>query len=108
METSRKVARQHFLRAFLEEAKDGKVFTVDFIKKNGEHRTMNARLGVKKGVSGKGMAYKPTDRGLLPVYDMQNQGFRMINFDTIMGVTIHGRRIENLSYSDNQIKSEEL
>lgn len=101
-------ARQHFLSSFINEAQDGKTFTVEFVKKNGEHRTMNARLGVNKGKTGKGMKYNPTERGLLPVYDMQKKGFRMINFDTIQRVTIHGRTIENLSYTDNAIEQEEL
>jgi pyruvate/2-oxoglutarate/acetoin dehydrogenase E1 component len=106
--TQRTVARQHFLASFIDEAKDGKTFTVEFIKKDGSNRVMNARLGVKKGTTGTGMAYKPTDRGLLPVYDMQKRAFRMINFDTIIAYTIHGRRIENLAYSDNEIDSQEL
>lgn len=106
--TKREVARQHFLSAFIEEAQDGKAFSVEFVKKNGELRKMNARLGVNKGKSGKGMKYEPTKRGLLPVYDMQKQGFRMINFDTIQRVVIHGRVIENLAYSDNEIIAEEL
>lgn len=106
--TTRRVARQHFLKSFIEEAKDGKVFTVEFIKKNGELRKMNARLGVKKGITGNGMKYKPTDKGLLPVYDMQKQGFRMINFETIVSYTIHGRRTENLSYNDNLTKEVEM
>tara|TARA_R110000822_G_scaffold36734_2_gene103184 strand:+ start:1203 stop:1532 length:330 start_codon:yes stop_codon:yes gene_type:complete len=101
-------ARQQFLSAFINEAKDGKTFTVEFIKKDGTPRVMNARLGVKKGTTGEGMKYKPTERGLLPVYDMQNGGFRMINFATITAYTIHGRRVENLSYSDSEIKTEEL
>lgn len=103
-----KVARQHFLQSFINEAKDGKTFTVEFIKKDGTPRIMNARLGVKKGTTGKGMAYKPTDRGLLPVYDMQKGAFRMINFDTITAYTIHGRRVENVAYNDNAINTEEL
>lgn len=106
--TKREVARQHFLKAFISEAQDGKTFTVEFTKKNGEHRVMNARLGVKKGKTGKGLKYRPTERGLLPVYDMQKQGFRMINFDTIQRVTIHGRVIENLAYSDSEIQIQEL
>lgn len=35
----------------------GKFFTVTFIKKDGTIRKMNARLGVTKGLTGKGMAY---------------------------------------------------
>ena len=37
----------------------GTIFTVTFVKRTtGETRTMNARLGVKRGVTGVGMARK--------------------------------------------------
>jgi len=85
-----KLSTKLFMKGFIEQAKSGKVFTVEFIKKNGELRVMNARLGVKKGTNGQGMKYKPTERGLLPVYDMQNGGFRMINFKTIKSITMEG------------------
>ena len=43
------------------------IFSVEFIKKDGSVRTMTARLHVKKGVKGTGMAYNPIEKGLLPV-----------------------------------------
>ena len=107
-ESSRVRARQHFIKSFLEEASDGKAFTVEFVKKNGEVRVMNARLGVKKGLTGRGMKYNPVKRGLLPVYDMQKQARRMINFDTIMSYTIHGRRVEDIAFNDTAVELEEL
>lgn len=45
----------------------GRIFTVEFIKKNGELRKI-------------GMRYDPLARGLLPVWDTQKQGYRMINY----------------------------
>jgi len=69
---------------------DGKVFTVVFVKKDGSIRKMNARLGVKKGVKGVGMSFDPYSKNLLPVYDMQKKGFRMINADTLIRVTHKG------------------
>jgi hypothetical protein len=68
----------------------GKIFTVTFVKKDGSVREMNARLGVKKGVKGVGMSYDPIERGLLPVYDMQKDGFRMINCKTIKKIVHRG------------------
>lgn len=51
---------------------EGTIFTVRFYKRgNGAIRQMNCRKGVQKGVTGKGMAYNPTAKGLVPVYDMQ-------------------------------------
>lgn len=71
----------------------GKIFTVTFVKKDGSIREMNARLGVKKGVKGVGMSYDPIERGLLPVYDMQRDGFRMINCKTIKKIVHKGETV---------------
>lgn len=60
-----------------------KIFTVSFTKKDGSLRLMNARRGVTKGVKGVGMSYDPSKKGLVVVFDMQKQAFRMINADTI-------------------------
>lgn len=68
-------------------------FSVHFIKKNGELRKMVARLGVQKGVKGVGMSYNPTDKGLLCVYDVQKQAFRMINIRTIQFLQIKKEQI---------------
>jgi len=68
----------------------GKIFSVEFIKKNGEKRKMVCRTGVKKGTSGVGMKYDPIQKGLLPVFDMQKGAFRMINLQTITKLTIMG------------------
>jgi len=69
------------------------IFSVKFTKKDGSERTMVARLNVKKGVNGKGMAYNPIEKGLLPVYDMQKKGFRMINLNTVTELTIKGKDV---------------
>jgi hypothetical protein len=60
-----------------------KIFTVTFTKKDGSVRIMNARRGVSKGVKGVGMSYNPAQKGLVVVFDMQKQAFRMINANTI-------------------------
>ena len=54
---------------------------------------MVARLHVKKGVNGKGMAYNPVEKGLLPVWDMQKNGFRMINLKTVTELKIKGEEL---------------
>jgi len=69
------------------------IFSVTFIKKDGTVRTMVARLHVKKGVNGKGMAYNPVEKGLLPVWDMQKNGFRMINLKTVTELKIKGEEL---------------
>ena len=86
----------------------GTIFTVTFVKRTtGEIRTMNARLGVKRGVTGVGMAYKPSEKNLIACYDvekakeMKAQGlddvaaakksYRMINLEGIISLTVSGQ-----------------
>ena len=73
--------------------KGGKIFSVTFVKKNGETRVMNARMGVSKGISGSGMKYNARERNLLPVYDMQKGAYRMINANTIKSVRCQGTEL---------------
>jgi hypothetical protein len=71
----------------------GKIFTVTFTKKDGSERTMNARLGVKVYLRGGQLAYDAESKGLLPVFDMQiggENGYRMINLNTILSLKIGG------------------
>ena len=35
------------------------------------------------------MAYNPSDYNLIPVYDMQNRGYRMVNLDTLSTLVIN-------------------
>lgn len=64
----------------------GKFFSVSFIKKDGSMRKMTARLGVKKGVNGKGMRFNPSERELMVVWAMDKGDFRMINLKTIRSI----------------------
>lgn len=68
-------------------------FSVHFIKKDGTLRKMVARLNVKKGVKGVGMRYSPTEKGLLCVFDIQKDAFRMINIRTIRHLSIKGKQL---------------
>jgi hypothetical protein len=69
-------------------ATKGKFFTVTFTKKDGTTRVMNARLGVKAYLKGGDLPYDPDTKGLIPVYDMKNNGYRMINVNTISNLKI--------------------
>jgi hypothetical protein len=66
----------------------GKIFTATFTKKDGTVRVMNARLGVKKYLKGGSLAYDAELKGLIPVYDMQSEGYRTINVNTISKLKI--------------------
>ena len=73
----------------------GKVFGVTFIKRTtGEVRTMQARLGVRKGVTGEGLKFNPKDYALIPVYEMPKQQFRMVNLEGLTNLSIEGEKYE--------------
>ena len=69
------------------------IFSIEFIKKDGTVRNMVARLNVKKGVNGKGLSYDPIAKGLLPVWDLQKNAFRMINLKTVTKLQIRKEKI---------------
>ena len=73
---------------------NGRIFSAIFIKKDGTIRRMKCRLSVKKGITGKGMAYNPIKRGLLPVFDMDKNAFRMININTLTALKVNGEKYE--------------
>lgn len=70
---------------------EGKIFSVVFQKRTtGEWRKLVGRLGVRKNINGTGLRYDPASRQLMTVYDMQNQGWRMINVDSISELQTKG------------------
>lgn len=71
------------------EHKYGKFFSVEFVKKtDGSIRPMTCRLGVKKGQTGRGLLFDALAKGLLPVWDVQKEGYRFINLDSLRKATI--------------------
>jgi|TARA_R110000824_G_scaffold156873_6_gene330108 predicted secreted protein len=73
------------------EESEGKIFSVVFRKRTtGEWRKLIGRLGVRKDVNGTGLKYDPASRQLMTVYDMQNQGWRMINKNSITELQTKG------------------
>ncbi len=80
------------LADFLKRICNGTMFTVHFIKRtNGDERTMNARTGVKKYLSGGELGYDPVEKKLLPVYDMQVESYRSIPLDAIVWLKYQGK-----------------
>lgn len=75
---------------------NGKLFTVEFVKANGELRKMNARTQVKKWLKGgtSTIADKPH---LIGCYDMQagkqdkGKGYRCINVETLKSLKVGGK-----------------
>lgn len=70
--------------------KDGKIFNITFIKKNGDVRSMNARLGVTKHLRGGQLNYDPASRGYLIVYSMDDSGYRTVNLANIIRIKTNG------------------
>lgn len=68
----------------------GKFFSVEFIKKDGSLRRMTARLGVRKGITGKGMAFNPSEKELMVVWATDKKNYRMINLKTITSLKVNG------------------
>jgi hypothetical protein len=83
MEQSKKEYYRDLIRS-----SNGKIFHVEYFKKGGEFRKMNARIGVKKGVNGKGLKYDPFEKGYLVAFDMEKDGFRNINLNTIQSISL--------------------
>lgn len=73
---------------------NGKLFTVEFIKKNGEKRKMNCRAGVKKHLKGGELKFDPASKNLFTVFDMQKKAYRMINLSTLQTLTCAGNQYE--------------
>jgi hypothetical protein len=63
---------------------NGKIFTVEFTKKDGTIRVMNCRLGVTKYLKG-GSSTLDANK-FITVYDMQSKGYRAINKQSILTV----------------------
>lgn len=75
--------------ALIKEAKN-EFFTVTFIKKSGELRVMNCRLGVKKHLVSNNSSTTSHISKYITVYDVKSSGYRNINIETLKEVKIHG------------------
>ena len=82
------------VREFRTTVGETKIFSVDFIKKDGSLRTMIARLGVKKHLQGGTLKYYAEEKSLLPVFDMEKQAYRMVNVNTITEIRYDGETIK--------------
>ena len=67
----------------------GKIFSCEFIKKDGTLRRMVARLGVAKNLKG-GRNGASSKNSLITVYDMAKQAYRMVNLETLKTVKVNG------------------
>lgn len=68
---------------------NGKIFSCEFIKKDGSLRKMVARLGVAKNLKG-GKNGESEKNSLITVYDMVANAYRMINLETLTALKVAG------------------
>lgn len=72
------------------------IFSVVFIKKNGEVRKMVCRRGVRSKLRGGELGYNAREKSLLPVFDMNKPtddgrgAYRMINCETLQELRFKG------------------
>tara|TARA_R110002153_G_scaffold240402_1_gene395024 strand:- start:228 stop:503 length:276 start_codon:yes stop_codon:yes gene_type:complete len=68
----------------------GLIFSTTFIKKDGTHRLMNARIGKQyTSKTGRKAPYKAEEFNMMPLYDMRIKAFRMLNFNTLLTLSIN-------------------
>lgn len=73
----------------------GKVFGVSFVKRTtGEVRTMSARTGVRKYITGEGLKFSPSQYNLVTVFDMNKRAYRMVNLEGVTGLNMEGATYE--------------
>ena len=86
----KKISRKDVLQILEENRNPNTIFSVVFLKKNREIRRMNCMLGVKKHLKGGKLSYNPKERNNLVVFDTQKKGYRTINLDTLMNISMKG------------------
>lgn len=75
--------------------KSGQFFTAKFTKKNGEERTINGRVGVKKHLKGGVMPYSAKDYGIVVVHENKTNdkpgGYKAIKLDSL--IELNGEKV---------------
>ena len=74
----------------LDSLKSGRIFGITFEKADGTVKTINARLGVRKHLNGKGMRYVPENYNLMVLWSMTDKGYRAIKRDKIKSIKSNG------------------
>jgi hypothetical protein len=73
---------------------EGKLFSVTFEKKDGSLRTMTARLGVRKYLTGGGSKFDAEPRGMVRVFSMRDKGYRTVTAERIVRIKAYGRVLD--------------
>ncbi len=70
------------------------MFRATFNKRNGQERSMVARLGVKNHLKGGKNTVESSNRPYITVFDMHTKAYRSINLETVSEVKICGNVFE--------------
>tara|TARA_R100000093_G_C1921921_1_gene65913 strand:- start:470 stop:793 length:324 start_codon:yes stop_codon:yes gene_type:complete len=87
------IVKKQDLSSTLPSCVQGKFFTAKFVKKDGEFRTMNCRLGVTKHLKG-GKNYNATSDNIT-VFDLKNKGYRNIPVQRLIEITCGNMSVRN-------------
>ena len=68
--------------------KFGQWFSGTYIKKDGEIRKFNGRLGVTKHLQGGELKYNPSERGNVIYWDTTRQSYRTINTKSLIDLRV--------------------
>ena len=79
---------QHKAKELIKQSK-GLIFAATFTKKDGSHRLMNARLKKYISKTGRKAPYKAEDFNLIALYDMKSKGWRSLNLNTLLTLSIN-------------------
>lgn len=72
---------------------NGRIFSTTYVKKDNTLRTLTARTGKQyTPKTGRKAPYKPQNYNLLPLYDMKKKSFRMLNFETLLTLSINNNK----------------
>jgi len=79
------------LLEFIRKGSRGRFFCIEFVKRTtGELRPMLCRYGVRKYVTGVGMAFNPNEQNLVVVWDVKKKAYRMIPLEGVVRVKVRG------------------
>jgi hypothetical protein len=72
----------------------GLIFSTSFIKKDNTVRVLTGRLKVTQYLkeNAKEQPYDPSKYNLQPVYDLKAKGYRMLNFNTLLTLSINANK----------------
>ena len=72
------------------ETSNGRIFSATYIKKDFSERLILARLKTKyKSKTGRKAPYNAKEYNLLHVFDMQKKGYRTLNYNTLLKLSIN-------------------